>query len=306
MKSPITIRNHISLAGLFVLFAVAFVWLSVINPGDRPVLAETKLSDLQAVVLILAVVIPYIAIWAVGLIGYIHLGEYVKLIKKTEEGRPLRMVAGGIFGVLVSLPISSLITSGAQVLGKQHANQALQLRRVGTYLGIVILLWAFYLLMQGSRKMVESMGRPIRPLPRVAVVSYVLLVGLYIYFVLTNPLFENGPVNGHLPPWIVIDTIVLPRLLAWYWGIVAAWHLYQYAHMVPGRIYRLAFSYLAVGVGVVTLSIILLQYVQAISVVTMLPLGAIVLLVYFILIIISAGFMLLARGGRELAKIEKV
>lgn len=305
MKVLAAVRNHYKLIFLFLLFAVSYVWLSLIGPDNRPVLAETDLTHMQIVILILAVVLPYVGVWLVGLVGYIWLYGYASLIGK-EDGSALRQMARGILGVLISLPVVSINNALAQVLQSHHAQNVVLIRRIGVYFALVILLWSFYILMRSTHTMLAQLNHNYRHMPRWVVLVVMLLGGVYIYFVLTNPLFESGPARGYLPPWVVIDTIVLPRLLAWYWGVNAVWNLYQYARAVPGRIYRLAFSYLSVGVGVVTITIILLQYLQAISVVTSLPIPVLLLIVYVFLVIASAGFMLVARGGKELAKIEEV
>lgn len=299
-------RANLGLACLFSAFAAAFLWLNLLDPNKRPVLATTDLSRTQIIILILAVVIPYVGIWLVGLVGYIRLRGYTLLVKQTKDGRPITLISSGILGILLSLPVTSLFNSAAQVIQINNPTQALQIRRIGVYVGIMLLLGAFYRLMVGSRMLHDGLGKPRKPMPVLAILGFMLLGGLYIYFVLTNPLFEASTIKGHLPAWVVIDTIVLPRLLAWYWGLSAGWSLYQYSRLVSGRLYRLAFSYLAIGIAVVTLSIALLQYIQAISAVTRLPVGVILLVVYLVLVVISAGFMLLARGGKELAKIEAV
>ena len=306
MKTLAALRTHYKLVGLFLLFGICYVWLSLLNPSDRPVLETTHLSQAQIIILILAVVLPYVGIWLVGLIGYARLHNYAALIRSTNDGKTIRSLSAGILGVLISLPIMSITNTLTQVMHTQHIGNPLVLRRVGMYAVIALLLWSFYTLMRSTNAMLLHIKQPYLPLPRAIAVLMMLLGGLYIYFVLTNPLFENGPVDGTLSPWLVMDTVVLPRLLAWYWGVHAVWNLYQYARIVPGKIYRLAFSYLALGVGVVTITIVLLQYLQAISAVAKLPIAMILLLVYVILVLASAGFMLLVRGGNELAKIEEV
>lgn len=306
MKVLSALRKNYWLIALFLLLGVGYVWLSLITPTDRPVLAEAHLSHAQIVILILAVILPYISIWLVGLVGYIRLHDYAALIRKTPDGQPLKRIATSVLGVLVSLPLMSIANSTAQVLQGHHINAATQVRLVGVYAVVLLLMVSFYVLMKSTNALLAQTGQTYRYVPPAIALTVMALGGLYVYFVLTNPLFENGPVAGHLPAWLVMDTIVLPRLLAWYWGINAVWNLYQYAKIVKGKIYRLAFNYVALGLGVVMVMIILLQYLQAVSYVATLPIGAILLLVYLLLILASAGFMLVARGGNELAKIEEV
>ena len=306
MKIAATLRTHYKLIGLFIIFGVAYTWLSLIAPRDRPVLTASQLTHTQINILLLAVVLPYVGIWLIGLLGYLRLKDYVGVLKKASDGQSLARLANGIFGLLISLPVMSLVNTTSRVIQDQHPHEAMWLRRAGLYAVIAILLWAFYALRQSTHAMLAEIGHPHHYLPRTAALLFMFMGGLYIYFVLTNPLFESDSLKGHLPAWVAMDTIVLPHLLAWFWGLHGVWNLYQYAKAVPGRIYRLAFNYLAVGVAVVTVTIILLQYLQAISVVTELKLGIILLLVYLILVLASAGFMLVARGGRELLKIEEV
>lgn len=301
-----TIRRYALLVALFVAFGIAFTWLSLVSPEQRPVLAQSNLSQAQITVLILAVVFPYIGIWLTGVVGYIRLSMYARLIRGSKDGNDIKGLAAGILGVLLSLPLQSLFNTTSQVVATDDAGLGMLIRRVGTYVVIGLLLLSLHTLMKHTRVMASGARRRYVSLPWFGVVTFLVLGEVYVYFVLTNPLFENGQVSGHLAPWVVINTIVLPRLLAWYWGLHAVWNLYQYARQVPGKLYRLAFNYLAVGLGVVTLTIILLQYLQAMSAVTKLPIAGILVVVYCFLIVASAGFLLIARGGKELTKIEEV
>lgn len=298
---------HYKLSGLFTLMIAAYVYLIVVSASARPIFVRNNLSEVQILVLTLTVVIPYITVWVIGLAGYIWLSDYARSIRKAADGNALLQLSRGVLILLLWMPLTGLIRTFALVLAHGgSAHYASLVSHFGTYIGVALMLLTYFQLNEGAFKMLRAANIPYRVPPRRLAFAFLPLIGLYVYLVLRNPAFESGITTTPLPNWIIIDTIALPQLLAWYWGLLAIWRLYFYINKVKGKLYRLAFSYLATGLALVTATIIILQYLQALTDATQVTLKFMYLVVVALLVLIGAGFMLIVRGARALRRIEEI
>lgn len=303
------LRKHYKLIAVYSLFALAYV-LHAFQSGANPELqARYNISASQATALLLTIAIPYIAIWFTALLGYLKLRDYARSIRKTRDGQGFWQMSGGVCWLVLWLPVTSLAGIVATWLGERYPAHLALSEYADMYLGTYMLIVGFYFLNEGSKKMLRltTKSKVYDWLPKLMTTGFLLLAGLYVFLSLQNPDAVSGSSTGQaLPTWVLMNTVVLPRLLGWYLGLQAVWHLYLYAKYVSGRIYRLAFNYLATGLGVVVLGIILLGYLSTMSSITESGLLPILGAIYFLLILISAGYMLVTRGSNELNRIEQV
>lgn len=302
-----SIRAHYKLILLFILFAAIYIVHSVLAAYDPDLQAQYSLTRTQAMALLLTIAIPYIAIWFTALYGYIRLRMYARSIKRTRDGRGMWQLSNGVLWLILWLPINTLLGEAASFTIDRSSGLAVVAKYVSLYVGQAILLLAFYLLSEGTKKLVRlAKPRTFRWRPKLMMLLFWLGAGFYIFLVLHNPEAASGTEAHALPTWLLLDTVILPRLLGWYWGLQAIWHLYLYAKFISGKIYRLGLAYLATGLGVVIACIIALRYLSTMSSVTGGGLQVILLAIYPLLIVIGAGFLLTTRGTGELARIEQV
>ncbi len=109
----------------------------------------------------------------------------------------------------------------------------------------------------------------------------------------------------YLPDWLIITTIVIPRLILWFWGIKAVEDIYMYRKKIKGKIYKVALQNVARGIAAVVVATILLRCFQSLSSpIGELSLALIILLIYLLLIAIGIGYVLIYKGAKQLQKIE--
>jgi hypothetical protein len=106
---------------------------------------------------------------------------------------------------------------------------------------------------------------------------------------------------------MIILTLGVPYLVGWALAIKAMFNLNQYRKCVKGAIYRRSLLRLEIGTLIVILFYIAVQLLIAFSTYfSHAGLGIILALLYLLIILYGAGFLIMASGARRLSKIEKV
>lgn len=301
------LRRHYKIILLFCLFAAAYLVHSIRAGSDPKLQAQYHISSVQATGLLLTIAIPYIAIWFTALFGYLRLRAYAGSIKQSRDGRGFWQISHGVLWLIFWLPINTLVGDLAARLAAHHPQWTTVGEYANTYISVLMLLVAFFLLNEGAKKVLRlTRVKQYEWQPKLLVGLFLIMAGLYIFLAFQNPAGAAGTTHRLMPDWLLMDTVVLPRLLGWYLGLQAVWHLYLYTKFISGRLYRLPLTYLTTGLTVVVLGLILLRYLSTMSAITKSGLSVILPALYLLLIIISGGYMLLARGARELARLEQV
>jgi hypothetical protein len=301
------VRTHYKLVSLVVILGVFYIVHSFISGGDSTLQSRYGITVAQARALMLTIAIPYVGVWFTALFGYVQFRAYARSIRQSEDGQGFWQLSTGLLWLTLWMPLSAVLGIIANWVAEQYPSLANTAQYTNNYLSIILLLLAFYSLNEGAKKILRlTAAKVYRVIPKILMIAFLLLAGVYIYLTLNNPAAASGTAHDRLPNWAIMDTIVLPRLIGWFLGLQAVWYLFLYTKFISGRIYRLALSYLTNGLGVVILGIILLRCLSTMSTIVSGGLQAILGAIYILLVIISAGYMLVARGGRELARIEQV
>lgn len=255
---------------------------------------------------ILSLIIPIGIIWFSAFYAYEKTGQYADTLSKTDEGRAFAHIARGLQLLAWGLAIStvlSLILGGATALAPQ-----LQSARViiDNYATLLFPLVGFTIIGIGARRLAQTVKAPLTL--RVIRILFVILALIGVFFTryaLRNHFTNNNPY--WLPVFFLLTTIIAPYLYTWFVGMVAAYDLQNYAHKVKGVLYQQALNLLALGITIVIVSSIIIQYVTTLmDSGSALSFGALLLLVYGLLIVEAAGYALIAYGARRLKRIEEV
>jgi hypothetical protein len=145
---------------------------------------------------------------------------------------------------------------------------------------------------------------------RLIIVGFLAFGVLYCYLIFSH--LNLGSLSStanpyHLPAWLVVLTVIVPYLYAWFMGVLGSYELIIYRRHVRGVLYKQAIGLLVGGLITVVFSSVALQYVGSVQ-----PrVGHLLLndrLVFIILfrIIGGIGFVLLALGASKLKRIEEV
>jgi hypothetical protein len=111
----------------------------------------------------------------------------------------------------------------------------------------------------------------------------------------------------HLSYGIVMLTLAIPYTYIWLLGLWAALEIYLYSRHVAGIVYRKSWNQLAFGLGAVIVLDIILQYLGTLSAwLSDLSLSGLLLLLYVLLFLLAASFIVVALGTKKLMRIEEV
>jgi hypothetical protein len=111
----------------------------------------------------------------------------------------------------------------------------------------------------------------------------------------------------YLPFWLILVTMVIPYLYAWYVGLLAVCELVIFSKQSRGVLYQQALQQVAYGLVIVVAGSIAIQYVGSIVPSTgHLILGTSLAATYAIRLTSVVGYIMIARGALSMKKIEEV
>lgn len=300
---------YLLFAGLLLIYTV----LTLTAPDDHEVLKKYNISSLELRLVNLLVAVPIMVIWGLAVYGFVRFREYAQSIKANNDGLALAFIADGIGIMAFGGPLVACINAFIRNL-TVNDNQLLPRATVlRNYLSMLVVLAAFSLTYYGTGKLRQIVTR------RAEQRTYFLTLAIYTvfaagYIVLAFIDVSRNKNEGifstashYLPWWVVVLTIVLPYLYAWFAGLFSAMRINYYRRHVKGVIYKQALGYLAWGMGIVITTTLVGQYLGSLSeTLEKLSLIGILQLLYAILLIYGFGFYLIARGAKQLKKIEEV
>lgn len=290
----------------YAFLVVIYVAATLLIAPNKATLVQYHISATGLRWLDLTIVIPIVAIWFAAFYGYQKMSNYVRLIADTKDGRQIARLTQGILLLTLSLPIGSLTAILTRFIAAHHPAFTAAGVIISNYVNLLLPLAAFYIISRGTRGLTLISKK--RPSYRVshALTALAIVVGvLYGYFV-SRPGAYLGQAY-HLSDALVLTTIVIPYIYTWFLGILAAYEIHLYSRNLSGVIYRQGWDLLAFGLGAIVVVSVLLQYLGTLSVqLKSLTLHWMLLLVYVLLVLLSAGYVLLALGAKKLIKIEEV
>lgn len=300
------------LTALYALFIVIYLLQNLVPAVDAKTLAKYQISATQLKLLGLTVALPYIIIWLISLVGYVRLKQYSRTIASDKDGKAFNTISYGVLGLSLWLPLSTIISNWFTQLYHSHSAWTANLVRLDNYLNLVILFISFWLINKDTTQLLPLIKKSSFVSTQGAIFAYLAFAALYVLLVLhdparTQPTDAADVATYYLSDWLIVVTLIIPRLFYWFLGLQSVQHLYLYRVKVKGKIYKAALKSFALGIAMVTGVTILLRCLQSIgSLVQEFSLGLILGLVYLLLILLAAGYILIARGAKRLQKLEEL
>ena len=295
----------------YVMLAVFYVALIMLLPANSVTMHEYNLSALEYKIVLLALAIPSLLVWLAAFIGYAKLRLYARSLSKTPEGIYFDELAGGCTWLAWSLPISTIVPTILNAVANQYPGLHETAIIISNYTGLILPLIGFSVIASASRGLLGNVNAKLSLAnARVIIIAFLLFGVLYCF--LTFSRFDLTSLGSNdnpyfLPAWLMVITIIVPYLYAWFMGILAAYELTLFRKHVSGVLYRNALGLLVGGLLAVILSSVALQYVNSVDPrVGHLVLSYKIVLVLLFRIIGGGGFILLAVGASRLQKIEEV
>ncbi len=311
--------SHMQKKYLFLLatLSLAYTLLIFITPISPDALDKYNLTLTQAKALSTLIAVPLIAIWTVAFYGSSVFDSYATLIKRDKDGAAFKSIVTGL--IILVVGSATVIVVGS--LLNYFSSQNLQIVKVqvvaGNYLTMAVVVSSIYFMYKGTKRlraMVKAKQKKEMNIPVIFTIGYMAFAVLYTYMFLHNlpaatniPLTTTSHAAYYTPTVILIPTLLVPYIISWYLGAVAIYQLWFYTQNIGGKIYASALRYLSYGLTAVIIGSIVMQVVTVFSgQVQSLSTTAILILIYGLLIIISAGYIPVAMGAKRLAAIEKI
>ena len=295
-------------AGLWALYVV-LTFLSPLQANNR-----YNLSTLQSQLLRISIMLPILVIWLVLVYGLVQLKRYADSIEGSTEHRYYNYIVWGLWALALGLILPSFISFiSAFQPGIFEAKKFVSI--VNRYINIATLLVAFSYILMGSKGLLSLLPNHQSFIKNKKIIAYVVVIALfagYSFLLFNNPYRTSSPdplisPTYYLPDPLIIITVMIPYLIVWIIGSGVIINIMTFSQNVTGQIYRKAFYFIALGlITITTLSIGLQLLAQATVYFSKASLGAILIIVYALLILIAIGYGFIARGAKELVKIENI
>jgi hypothetical protein len=299
----------------FLLFLVwvLYAGLSLASPMDGSS-GRLGISEPMLLLIKASIAVPFLAIWLTGFYGSLNFRGYSRSIAGSPEGPGYAKISQGLWLLVLSLILPSFIgfisayNPGVTDVQKITA-------KVSNYVTLALHLAAFVLIWKGSAFLKQSLPSPVQGKQYLRLLLLLVVAGLFIYYAAS--VFQNAyrtvSTNANIRPTyflndiLIVLTIIIPYGIAWFMATQALLNLRAYAAQVEGTVYKKAFHYIAWGLAnIIALSIFLQFFSQISHSLVGSSIMAVLLVVYTILLFMILGYALVARGAKELTKIETI
>lgn len=295
--------------GLLFVASLVYALLTFFGPKGPN---KYDLSDLEFGLIRMTIVIPVILIWIAAFYGAVRFKAYAERIKKSPDGKALVEISNGLIILAIALVVLSIVGTLRQVAINNGYEEIFFVLR--GYLEIGFSLAAFSKIFSGSKKLVKIVDKSENPRQRqLPLIVFTAGASILYAFMVLNGQYRNSTPDPaahssyYLPDPLIVLTIIFPYVVIWFYGALAASNIWAYKEKTKGVIYKTALSKLVIGILAVTLfSIAIHMLTAAATSLSSLSLGAILLLIYVILIFYAVGYLYIAVGSKQLERIEKV
>ena len=293
------------------ILLVLYLIIIAVIPPNRTSLHHYNLTPGNFHTLLFVFSIPAMIIWFAAFFAYAKLRLYARSIEKTPEGNAYLRLSYGVQWLAWSLPVTSIITQLFNGISNAHAGFHPAAIIIANYVGVLLPLIGFTLVGTATRELLGHVKVRLS-LNDTRLIGVVLAVAgvLFCYFTLRRfnlSSLSNTDNPYFLPIWVMLITVAIPYLYAWFVGIVATYEMFRFSRHVRGLLYRQALSLLAGGLISVVVSSIALQYISTINPRTgTIVIGANLAYGYLFRILGGVGFVLIAFGIARLKRFEDV
>jgi len=285
---------------------VAYVALSLMSPHTP---TAPSVANPARLIIRFSIFIPVLLIWVTAIRGALTFKAYAKIIHESPEAASLGKIANALFWLVGYIVAITLV--GAVVPYFTESPILASILVLRDHLPAFITLIAFIQLYQGSHQL-----KKIADFATWSPSTIWFFIGYAIFclvFVLTfaanagmnSAQAINRNSSSVLPPAVLLVTLILPYLAAWFIGLLASINIAKFSYRVKGIIYRRALKDLVFGIWSIVLFAMVLQLLTfTIRILLGLSLVPILALLYALLLLYALGFMLIYSGAKKLTRIE--
>jgi len=295
----------------YTLLTIAYLLLLFLLPASPKTVEMYKLTDLNYHVLMFLIAMPSIMVWFVAFLSHSMLKSYAEAIRKTKEGASFNRLATGAAWLAWSLPIAAISSLILNSIYYKNSDFQASSVIIANYISLLLPLIGFVIINDAASQLFARAKLTFNLFSSRVLTMFFVGVGV-AYCFLTFRNFDLSSISSSsnpyfLPIWLMVLTVTIPFLYAWFVGILACYEINLYSRAVKGVFYRQSLRLLAIGLIIVIASFIAQQYTNSV-----LPrIGYVTLDFKIVLLVIfrmftAVGFGLVALGAVRLKKIEEV
>ena len=304
-------RKHIVLLAFLIGL---YTLIQIITPVSPEILAKYHINLVQIRWLDVTIFLPLYIIWGLAFYGYSVFQFYSQSIKKYADGRALHKIVWGLIFLAIGSPVLAILTAAMKYYTAKHLHAIPAQVVITNFSAMLVTVLAMTFTYAGAlnlcrltRKRFSSSGSLTYNLAFISCSS--LYTYLFINQVNANrhiPLTATTHAPYYTPTWLLVPALLIPYLIAWYLGFLSVYLIHFYKNNIPGKIYGRALNYLSYGLSLVIVTSIVQQlFVVFTGQLNKLSLGSLLIIIYLLLIIISAGYIPIAMGAKKLKTIEE-
>ena len=294
----------------FIIAAIYFLLIALL-PANTVVMETYNLTSDQYRVLFFLVQLPYLIIWFLAFYGYAKLQQYSNSINKSPEAGDFRQITKGVRYLAFGMPLVSLVAIALNSIAVSNPRFNPSVVIAINYLSLVVPLLAYTTIRKATHGLVERAKIKYSIGGTRSIMFILILIGVaYSYFTFRMLNLDSLGASDnpyYLPAWLMITTIIIPYLYAWFSGLLAAYEMVLYSRQVPGVLYRQSMKLLSLGVVGIIAGGVGLQYLRTVMPRTgHITINDRLVWSYVFYVVLAIGFSLLIIGAIRMKKIEDV
>jgi hypothetical protein len=293
---------------LFIALVVLYLGLQFGLPVSQETLQQHNLTEAKAKLIYATISLPFAGVWLAAMYSFRRFKSYAELVKNDKEGPAFMRLADGLTLLAFSLPLTSLTGTILTYLGNQIDGFEPTSVIIRNYVTVILQLVAFILLSQGAGKLWENLRPKVTErYPKYWSLIIIVVSSLFTWIITARALNNPNDEVYYLPAWLIVTTLTIPYLIAWYKGGLAIWRLHIYSKKVKGLVYKEMLGKFVAGMTVIVgLAIVLRLLVTISERLSRLNVTPLLIIIYVLVAFYILGYGLVARGARQLKKIEEV
>ncbi len=303
-------RYYLLLAFLSITYCASIL----IIPPNASVMTRYAISATHAKMLSLSIALPLIGIWFTAFYGFIRLKQYASHAQPDKDGEGLAKIANGLMFLAVAMPVNSLGAAISNYAATSRPHLTAVFVIIHNYVALLLVLTGFYFINKGASRLVSLLSRHSRYSSReqLIVILFFAISAAFSYLTLTNPVrqFPTGDISRaayYMADFPLVLTIVIPYLFVWFFGIQSVYFIYLFSNKVKGVLYKNALTLLVFGLGTVVAASMAIRFLVSLTtLLNHLTLKTLLITLYVLVIALIIGNILIARGVRNLQRIEEV
>ena len=255
--------------------------------------------------------LPFLFCWLYAVSGWLHFRDYIKGRPHDHEHQAFAKIAQGLLTLIIGLIVPTVIST-IYLYYNNGASQGPLWVRINNYINIFFPLLGFLWMLKGSQQLMNTLKLKVTSWSKIitVLIPVSLFAVFYLALIFTNPTRQSSPdatlpATYYLPDVLIILTIIIPVICTWVMGLLLALNLEQFSHHTV-RSHQLALVSFYNGVLAIVGGAILSQALSSLGShrFSKLNVGLILSLVYLLLLIITVGYGLIARGAKKLAQAD--